>query len=95
LYSLVGKQYPGQVLSTLLKRPKAAVTIGDVLPAAVTIRDVLSEISCVTTNVPYSIACSSETFSLRALLCTFLIWILLLKSDKFIVTEKFTLAYAS
>ena len=36
LYSLVGKQYPGQVLSFLLGRPTAAFTIGDVL----------TEISC-------------------------------------------------
>ena len=41
LYSLVGKQYPGQVLSFFLKRPTAAITIGDDL----------TEISCTPINV--------------------------------------------
>ena len=41
LYSLVGKQYPGQVLSSLLNKPTAAITIGNVF----------TEISCTNTNV--------------------------------------------
>jgi len=41
LYSLVGKQYPGQVLSALLCKPTAVITVSDVL----------TEISCAQTNV--------------------------------------------
>ena len=31
LYSLVGRQYPGQVLTSLLHKPTAGITVGDVL----------------------------------------------------------------
>ena len=41
LYSLVGRQYPGQVLTSLLRKPTAGITVGDVL----------TEITCINSNV--------------------------------------------
>ena len=41
LYSLLGRQYPGQVLSSLLRKPAAGITVGDVI----------TEIACKDTNV--------------------------------------------
>ena len=41
LYSILGRQYPGQVLSSLLHKPAAGVTVGDII----------TEISCQETNV--------------------------------------------
>ena len=41
LYSLLGRQHPGQVLSSLLRKPTAGITVGDVI----------TEISCKDTNV--------------------------------------------
>ena len=41
LYSLVGRQYPGQGLTFLLHKPTAGITVGDVL----------TEITCIKSNV--------------------------------------------
>ena len=41
LYSLVGRQYPGQVLTSLLRKPTAGITVGDVL----------TEITCINSKV--------------------------------------------
>ena len=41
LYFLVGRQYPGQVLTSLLRKPTAGITVGDVL----------TEITCINSNV--------------------------------------------
>ena len=41
LYSLLGRQYPGQVLSSLLHKPAAGITVGNVI----------TEIACKDTNV--------------------------------------------
>ena len=38
LYSLVGRQYPGQVLTSLLHKPTAGITVGDVLTEATCIK---------------------------------------------------------
>ena len=41
LSSLVGRQYPGQVLTSLLRKPTAGITVGDML----------TEITCINSNV--------------------------------------------
>ena len=41
LYSLVGRQYPGQVLTSLLHKPTAGIIVGDVL----------TEVTCIKSNV--------------------------------------------
>ena len=43
LYSLVGRQYPGQVLTSLLHKPTAGIIVGDVL----------TEITCIKSNITY------------------------------------------